>query len=145
MDPAERSVFLCHASEDKDAFVRPLARELNRREITYWLDEAEIKWGDKIIQRINDGLARARYIVVFLSANFLGKNWPESELGAALNRENSKGQTIVLPLILGDVDSLLDRYPLLRDKVYLKWSQPLSMIVDHLEAVTADKSITLLL
>lgn len=144
MDPAERSLFLCHASEDKEAFVRPLARELNRRGITYWLDEADIKWGDKITQRINDGLARARYIVVFLSANFLGKNWPESELGAALNKENTKGQTVVLPLILGDdVDSVLDRYPLLRDKVYLKWSQPLSMVVDHLAAVIADKSVTL--
>ena len=67
-----RDVFLSHASEDKEQFVHPLAKELEHRGITYGLDEAEIKWGDRITEKINDGLASARYVVVVLSKSFLG-------------------------------------------------------------------------
>jgi hypothetical protein len=141
MNSDERDVFLSHASEDKDKFVRPFAEELNRRGVTYWLDEAEIKWGDKITQKINDGLRRSRFVVVFLSSSFVGKNWPESELGAALNKENTEGQIVVLPLMLDDTSAILTRYPLLHDKVYLKWSMSLSEIVDRLIAVINGKSI----
>lgn len=136
-----RDVFLSHASDDKEQFVRPLARELDRRGITFWLDEAEIRWGDRITQRINDGLVRSRYVVVVLSSNFLGKNWPESELGAALNKENATGQTVVLPLLVGEGEGVFDHYPLLRDKVYLKWSQGISVIADHLQNLISGKCI----
>jgi hypothetical protein len=141
MSSTARDVFLSHASEDKERYVRPFAEELTKRGVTYWLDEAEIKWGDRITQRINEGLGKARYVIVFLSHSFLGKNWPESELGAALNKEAADGTIVVLPLILGDPSAVLDRYPLLRDKVYLKWAEPLSSIVDQLEALIAGRPV----
>jgi hypothetical protein len=113
--------------------VRPFAEELKKRGISYWLDEAEIKWGDRITKEINLGLSRARFVVVFLSINFLGRNWPEAELGAALSKENTQGQTIVLPLVIGDPKIVLQHYPLLGDKMYLRWTSPPTSIVDHLE------------
>src|SRR4051812_45767078 len=135
MSPTRRDVFLSHASEDKDEFVRPFAAELGRRGITYWLDEAEIAWGDRITQKIQNGLATSQYVIVFLSRNFLGKNWPESELGAAIGRENADGRTVVLPLILSDREPVLEQYPLLRDKSTLRWSGTIPTIVDALERV----------
>jgi len=39
-------VFICHASEDKDAVARPLAKALEARGLTVWLDEFQIKLGD---------------------------------------------------------------------------------------------------
>lgn len=131
----KRDVFIAHASEDKPGYVRPLAHELKRREISYWLDEAEIKWGDRITKRIEDGLRQSDYVIVVLSNNFLGRNWPEAELGAALNRENSYGETIVLPLIVDDAEAILSNYPLLRDKLYLHWDKGLPGIVDSLKAL----------
>jgi hypothetical protein len=142
MSSTERDVFLSHAVEDKERFVRPFAEELAKRGITYWLDEAEISWGDRITVKINDGLARARFVIVFLSHSFLGKNWSESELGAALNKETTEGITVVLPLILDDPKSVLERYPLLRDKAYLKWAEPISVIADQVEAVVGGKPVT---
>jgi len=133
--PSFKDVFLCHASEDKDLFVRPFAAELARRGISYWLDEAEVKWGDKITQSINDGLRGSRYVIVFLSSNFLGKKWPESELGAAMSKENSGGQTFVLPLIIAALTRVLDQYPLIREKACLEWSSGISNIADQLERV----------
>ena len=127
-----KDVFLSHASEDKAQYVVPLAEELTRRGISYWLDEAEIKWGDRITNKVDEGLALSRYVVVVLSDSFIGKGWPEAELGSALNRENSDGQTTVLPLITTDPESVFRGHPLLRDKVYLHWDRGISYIGDRL-------------
>jgi hypothetical protein len=137
LNPETRDVFLSHASEDKGEFVLPFARELTRRGISFWLDEAEIHWGDRITQRINVGLGSSRYVIVFLSPRFVGKGWPESELAAALNKENSEGQTVVLPLVIDDEHFVLNHYPLLRDKLHLNWKQGKSAIVDRLISLLA--------
>src|SRR5262249_25249707 len=103
-----RDVFLSHSSGDKGSYVLPLARALAANGISYWLDEAEIHWGDRITEKINQGITVSRYVIVFLSPAFLEKNWTLAELGAALARENSSGQTIVLPLIIGPPKAVLE-------------------------------------
>lgn len=115
-----KDVFLSHASQDKQSFVVPLARHLDRVGISYWLDEAEIRWGDKISSRIKEGLRNSRYVVVFLTPSFLGRNWTEAELSAAITRENDEGRTVVLPIVTANPHFLLAEYPLLRDKKYLE-------------------------
>lgn len=37
--------FVCHASEDKDAFARPLAERLREQHIEVWYDEFSLKEG----------------------------------------------------------------------------------------------------
>jgi hypothetical protein len=54
-----REIFLCHASEDKAAVVKPLAEALNKAGISNWLDAAELEWGDSITQKINEGLSKS--------------------------------------------------------------------------------------
>ncbi len=128
-----RDVLLSHAGPDKALYVKPFADELALRGVTYWLDEAELQWGDKITQHINAGMRASRFVIVFLSDSFLGKNWPEAELGASLSKENASGQTVVLPLMIADAQIVLNRYPLLRDKVYVEWSAGIPALVDTLE------------
>lgn len=130
---AKREVFLCHAGEDKENYVRPFASELEESKITYWLDEAEIIWGDSLIGKINEGLKISTYVIVFLSNNFLNKNWPKKELEAALGKENRTGQTIVLPLILDNVEEILASYPILEGKIYLSWKVGFASIIAALE------------
>jgi TIR domain len=139
--PETRDVFLSHASEDKGEFVIPLARELTKRGISCWLDEAEIHWGDRITQKINAGLQSSRYVIVFLSPRFVGKGWPESELAAALNKENSEGQTVVLPLVIGNERIVLNHYPLLQGKLHLNWKEGKAGIVDRLSSLLARKPL----
>jgi hypothetical protein len=127
-----KDVFLSHASRDKELYVRRFAHELDRVGISYWLDQAEIKWGDRITRKINEGLRNSKYVIVFLSENFLGRNWPETELEAALSKENANGVTVVLPLIIGDTSKILNRYPLLRDKLFLEWDDDLSTVSSQL-------------
>jgi hypothetical protein len=114
-----RDVFLCHAGPDKQRYVRPLAKELERMSISYWLDEGEISWGDPITQKINQGLAYSRYVLVFLSDSFLSRNWPQVELNTAMNLEVSNGLVVVLPVMIASAEIVFQFYPILRDKNYV--------------------------
>ncbi|MBI1880883.1 MAG: toll/interleukin-1 receptor domain-containing protein [Chloroflexi bacterium] len=120
-----RDIFICHASEDKQAIIRPLVAALKGQGVSCWVDEAEIKWADSITQKVNEGLAISRYVIVVLSPSFVGKNWPERELLAALNVEASSGKVKVLPLVAGDknfIDQIRQKYFLLNDKLFISWS-----------------------
>ena len=134
----QKEVFLCHASEDKRSVVIPLVAAFDRANITYWYDEAEIKWGDSITEKVNEGLRISRYVIVILSKSFVSKNWPQRELNAALNLEASSGEVRVLPLIVGnqqEQDDILVAYPLLNDKSFLPWDAKPEDVVQKLKAI----------
>ncbi len=78
----QKDIFICHASEDKSDVVEPLVISLEKAGITYWYDEAEIKWGDSITEKVNEGLKISRYVIVVLSESFIQKNWPQRELNS---------------------------------------------------------------
>lgn len=97
-----KDVFICHASVDKQQFVNPFVRSLRAKNVSFWLDEAEIGWGDSITDKISEGLLTARHVVVFLTSAFLRRRWPAMEMKTALSREAESGDTIVLPVLAGD-------------------------------------------
>ena len=90
-------VFISHASEDKDSVARPLAEELQARGITVWLDELEIKIGDSLRRKIDDGLLRSRFGIVILSRPFFSKGWTQHELDGLVTRSVA-GEQSILPL-----------------------------------------------
>ncbi len=92
-----KDVFISHASEDKEAVARPIAEELRARGFAVWYDEYEIKVGDSIPKKIDEGLG-SRFGVVVLSPSFFAKNWPKKELEALLQREADEGAKIILPV-----------------------------------------------
>ena len=96
--------FLSHASEDKNDVARPLYKALTSLGYSVWFDEAEIKVGDRLRRKIDEGLAVARFGIVVLSPNFFAKNWPENELDALFAKEGASGSDAVLP-VWHDVDA----------------------------------------
>lgn len=132
----QKDVFLCHASEDKSAVIRPLAIALDAVGISYWLDEAEIHWGDSITGKVNEGLRQSRFVVVVMSEAFVAKHWPQREFNAVLNEEASTGEVRVLPLIVGSRTErrhIMSEYPLLNDKLYLEWDGGADKVVQALK------------
>lgn len=128
-----KDVFICHASEDKEAIVRPLFEALTEAGISCWYDEAEIKWGDSIPRKVNEGLSISRFALLVLSPISAGKNWPQGEMCALLNQEISSGETRILPLLVGtdqDVAEILRLFPLLNDKRYLRWVDGVNEVVN---------------
>lgn len=132
----QKDVFLCHASEDKETVIRPIANALNDAGISYWLDEAEIKWGDSISAKVNSGFIQSKFMIVVISSTFLTKHWPQRELNAALNMEASTGEVRVLPIIAGsesDCQLIISAYPLLNDKLFIKWEGNTDIVIQELK------------
>lgn len=114
----EFDAFLCHASEDKNAIVRPFAKAMTEVGLKSWFDEGQVKWGDNLVAKIQYGLSKSRFAIVFISEAFLAKKWPDTELNTALSLEIG-GTTFVLPILLGLThETLQARYPLVSAKVY---------------------------
>ncbi len=94
--------FICHATEDKDSFVRELAQKLVREGIRVWYDESTLQVGDSLRRSIDKGLSSSRYGIVVLSHSFFRKEWPQNELNGLVTRERH-GEKVILPVWL-DVD-----------------------------------------
>ena len=90
-------VFISHASEDKEEFVRPLAKALEQSSLQVWFDETTIKVGDGIRESIDHGLSQSRFGVVVLSKHFFVKKWTKEELEGLSTREIS-GVKVILPV-----------------------------------------------
>jgi len=90
-------VFISHASEDKNAVVRPLAAALNNGGLKVWYDEFELKIGDSLRRKIDTGLAKSRFGVIVLSRSFFGKGWTNYELDGLVTRAVT-GEQILLPI-----------------------------------------------
>jgi hypothetical protein len=94
-------LFICHASEDKP-FVDILAMYLDSCKLDLWYDKREIKVGDSIVSRINDGLDAASHVVVVLSNASAEKPWVKREMSAALMKQLQDRSIIVIPLLRED-------------------------------------------
>jgi len=142
---ARKDVFLCHASEDKEAVVRPIAKALDEMGIKYWLDETEIGWGDSVVGSINDGLGRARIVLVVISKRFMRKKYAKKELFSAISREIREERTLVLPLLVGNEgerNEILGEIALAADKMYLVWEEDPERIAAQLAEKIANLSDT---
>ncbi len=95
--PESWDVFVSHASEDKDSFVRPLVAELAKAGLRVWFDEQELRVGDSLRRSIDRGLAKSRYGIVVISRSFLAKHWPQRELDGLVAREED-GSKVILPI-----------------------------------------------
>lgn len=127
------SIFLSHNSKDKP-FVRKLADDLRSQGFYVWVDEAEIKLGDSLIEKIRDGLDRVEYVGVVLSNNSINSQWVRKEIDIAMNQEIEDRKIKVLPLMLEKVDPPY----FLKGKLYAdftsdeKYASGLEMIISRL-------------
>ena len=110
-------VFISHASEDKDAVVRPLANALKDRGVVVWYDEFEMRIGDSLRRKIDKGLANSRFGIVVISRDFIKKGWTNYELDGIMTRAVS-GEQILLPVWHNITKKeVVDYSPSLADKV----------------------------
>ena len=127
-------VFVAHASEDKDDFVRPLAEALHNRGFRVWFDEFTLRVGDSLRRSIDRGLAQSRFGVVVISPAFLSKEWPQKELDGLTAREVD-GQKVILPVWHNvDVETVRRYSPTLADRIATSSAKGLTQVVDDLHA-----------
>ena len=96
-NPTAYDVFICHAWEDKEEFVRPLAHALRDEGLEVWYDEFALRIGDSLRRSIDKGLAASRFGLVVLSEHFFEKKWPNYELDGLVTKSGTDDQ-IILPV-----------------------------------------------
>ncbi|MFY9824586.1 MAG: YbaK/EbsC family protein [Thermoanaerobaculia bacterium] len=134
----EFDLFICHSSEDKEAFVEALARRLKERNLQVWYDSFKLKLGDRLRPAIDGGLSRSRFGIVILSPSFFRKDWTRRELEGLLALERG-GRKVILPLWHGVTYEDVTRFsPMLADRVALDSSLPLDKIVDQILEVVRE-------
>lgn len=94
------NVFISHSHKDK-MIARTLARKLNQYGIYAWIDEAEIKIGDSLIDKIRDGIDKVDYLIALISADSVESEWVKKELDIAMNREIESKRVVVIPVLTG--------------------------------------------
>ena len=132
-DNSKVVAFLSHSSKDK-AFIRQLAADLTKNNVTVWLDEQMIKVGDSIADKISQGLAESDYFLVALSDNSVQSEWVKKELNHALISEIEEKEVKVLPLLLSNCEIP----PLIKEKKYADFSQSYKSGLKQLLEVLTD-------
>ena len=138
--------FICHASEDKESIARPLRDALQEIGVSAWLDESEVRVGDSIRRKIDQGLAACRSATVILSRPFFGKAWAQYEMDGIIQRQVS-GDMLLFPIRHAiTIDEIKNYSPSLADIVSLSSSdhtpqQIAAEIADRISRVASPTAV----
>jgi hypothetical protein len=91
--------FVCHASEDKPTAER-MATDLRKSGIETFLDKWEIRSGDSLRMKVDEGLGRCTHFIALLSPVSLSKPWVNAEIDAGFMRRIN-AQAAFIPVRLG--------------------------------------------
>ena len=94
----EYDVFLSHSNLDKDIFVTELSEKLSGKNLNVFEDVKVFKIGQSQTDMMNMGIINSRFVVVFLSPNFIQSGWSDYEFKSFLNREINENKIIILPI-----------------------------------------------
>ena len=91
-------VFISHTAAD-NAFVRRLAKRLEKSHFNIWLDEHDLIAGDPLPESVGKALQAAKVILVVVSKASVASKWLRYELNVATERM-IKGECRVIPIVI---------------------------------------------
>ena len=93
------NVFISHRKAD-DQEAEQLATQIRAAGHQIWLDEWDIGLGDSIVEKMNEGLEGATYVVVCYSSSGVTSAWMGREWYSALSRQLNGAGVKLLPVRL---------------------------------------------
>lgn len=111
MNDGTKDVFLCHNKADKD-WVRQLGIRVEAetidgnsaaRQLAVFFDEWDIDYGENFVNRMNNGLNVARYLVVVMSPEFFESGWTNFEWTDVVAEDPWSVKKKLIPILLRDV------------------------------------------
>lgn len=126
-DEFSYDVFLSHNAQDKPR-VRRLAERLKQAGLRVWFDEWNIRSGDIIALKVDEGLEQSRVLLLCISPNALASGWVALERSTAIHRDPANEGRRFIPLLLADCDlpDTLRRYK------YVDWRKQTDAGIEEL-------------
>lgn len=122
-DTKKWDLFISYASEDLQNIAIPLANFLKELGVSVWFDQFELKIGDSLRGKIDEGLSKSRYGVVILSPSFFKKHYTNLELKGLAQKEVD-GENVILPVWYEVSENDVREYsPPLADRIAAKWEE----------------------
>ena len=120
-------LFLSYSKVDRD-FARRLYNSLIGSNIEVWMDEREIRVGDEIRQKIDDGISSYDFFGIVVSNASINSRWIQYELSAAFMREMEEKRVVILPIKIDNTKLP----PLISSKRYADFSADFSIGLNEL-------------
>lgn len=142
-----RDVFISHAGEDKEPFVRQLVQALLDEGVTVWFDEYELRLGDSLSGGIDRGISHSHHGIVVISHAFFAKNWTQYELNGLIARQTTSGERVIIPIWYNITKDEIIRYsPSLADIIGLDSSREsirsmATKIAEHIRNALMERSL----
>lgn len=91
------SIFMSHTSVDKP-FVEKLVKDMKKYGIHIWYDKYEIRVGESIFWKIDEGIRDMDYVGIVISKEAWESEWVKKEFSAAWTKQMKLGRTVLLPI-----------------------------------------------
>lgn len=95
------SLFISYSSKDEVLACR-LHSDLQASGVRCWFAPEDLKIGDKFRQRIDEAIHRQDKLLLLLSEHSIASTWVESEVEAALEKEDRQQCEVLFPVHLDD-------------------------------------------
>jgi TIR domain-containing protein len=95
-------VFLSHSHTDKKV-ARKIYQYLTRRGILVWFDEAELRFGDSLIDKLTNAIDSVDILLALISRNSVQSEWVKKEIEIAMNQEIASRLVKVIPMLCDPV------------------------------------------
>jgi hypothetical protein len=116
-DPRNFDVFISYSTKDKNWALK-FANELEANGVHAWIDQTEIKLGDRVNEKLEEALRESKVIAVLVTPDYLANPSSAFELGAAVG-----GNKKIIPIIPQDIEQRT-MPSLLRGRQLLQESSP---------------------
>lgn len=103
-------VFVSYSSPDR-AVARRLATDLRHGGLKVWIDDDNLRFGDRIVDEVEQALAAAESVIVIVSLSSLQSSWVQREWQSALAQSRR-----VIPALVGGL-TFNNLPPILRNRV----------------------------
>lgn len=125
-------VFLSHSTADKP-FARRLGNDIRHYGAKVWIDEAEIKIGDSLIDKISEGLSETEFLIILLTKTSCRSEWVKREVNIALTKEIIGQKVKVLPCLVDECEIPV----FLLDKKYADFRDESKYVKSRSELISA--------
>lgn len=90
-------VFIVYPHTQKE-FVRKLSNDLSQAGVRVWLDENELKPGDKIMPKIKEALKGSQWVLLVPPPEEMGSSWVYKEIDLAYEEEKGRSRPFIIPI-----------------------------------------------